>query len=453
MIKKLTARVAELERRLGGNSQNSSRPPSTDPPRLKGLAKKPRSGRRPGGQPGHKGHQRELLPPEKVDHIEDHWPSRCSHCDAILLERRRDASVPLRHQVTEVPPVTPTTVEHRQHSQECPCCGKVTVAPLPGDVPRSAFGPRLMALVTILSGCYRLSKRAAVGAMKDLFGVEMSLGSITASEQAVSAALAAPVTEAHEFIQQQAVMHADETSWVEGRKRAWMWVAATSLVTVFLVCRERSKAAAKSLLGSFHGILVTDRWDSYNWYKGLRQICWAHLKRDFKAMSERRGVAGRIGRQLLACEKQIFAWWHRVREGTMTRAQFRWRMRPVRVEVERLLKEGARSRTSISGSCLEMLRLYHAFFTFVDVEGVEPTNNHGERQIRPAVLWRKTSFGTHSAAGSRFVERIMTVRTSLRQQGRNVVEYIVHAHEAALRGEPSLSLLPGAALIPVRTAA
>ena len=385
------------------------------------------------------------MPPEQVDNIEDHWPTDCAHCRARLPSgaRRRDAADPVRHQVTDIPPVKPSTTEHRQHSQTCPCCGEVTLASLPSDVPRSAFGPRLMAFVAVLSGCYRLSKRAVVEAVQDLFSVDMSLGSVPTCERSVSNNVAPAVAEAHEFIQTQAVVHADETGWVEGRKRAWMWVAATTLVTVFRVCRERSKAAAKALLGSFAGILVTDRWDSYDWYKGVRQVCWAHLKRDFQAMSERGGAAGRTGRQLLACARQVFHLWHRVRDGTLTRAQFRWRMRPLRREVERLLKLGAIGRTSIAGSCLEMLRLLHAFFTFVDVEGVDPTNNHGERQIRAAVLWRKTSFGTHSEAGSRFVERIMTVRSTLRQQGRDVVEYLVHAQEAALRGEPVESLLPG----------
>ena len=397
------------------------------------------------------------MPPDQLDGVEHHWPTRCENgqCRALLPTggRRKDAAPPRRHQVTEIPEVKPKTIEHQQHSLCCADCGVVTTATLPADVPRGAFGPMLMAMVAILTGCYRMSKRNVVGAMKDLFHLEMSLGSVTPCEQAISASLEAPVAEAHEFVQNQKVMHADETGWREGRRRAWMWVAATALVTVFQICRQRGKRAAQALLGRFQGVLVTDRWDAYLWYKGLRQICWAHLKRDFRAMSERPGAAGRIGCALSGNTKLMFKWWHRVRDGTMTRRQFQKRMRPVRLEFERLLKLGQRGRTGIAGSCDEMLGLFGSFFTFVDVEGVEPTNNHAERQIRAAVIWRKTSFGTHSAAGSRFVERIMTVRSTLRQQNRSVVAYVVHAHQAALRGEPAASLLPVAAAMPIFAAA
>lgn len=443
MIKQLTARVEHLERRLAQTSQNSSKPPSTDPPSAPTRPAVTPSGRKPGGQPGHKGHRRGLLPPEKVDQFEDLWPSVCAGCEHELPGRwRKDAADPFRHQVTELPPVTPTTTEYRMHAMRCPCCGKVTYASLPEGVPLGTFGPRLTAIVGILTGCYRMSKRIAVEVMRDLFGVDMSLGSISACEQAVSASVAAPVAAAHEHVQKQAVAHADETSWREARKRAWLWVAATPLVTVFLIHAQRGARAAKALLGSFRGTLVTDRWDGYLWYGGLRQICWAHLKRDFQAMSERAGAAGRIGRQLVDARKRIFKLWHRVRDGTLTRAAFRRQMRPLRNEVESLLKLGTRGGTSIAGTCGEMLKLFDSFFTFVDHEGIEPTNNFAEQQVRYAVIWRKTSFGTHSPAGSRFVERLLTVRATLRQQGRNVVEWIVSAHQAALRGTPAPSLLP-----------
>jgi transposase len=445
VIAALKARVEELERRLGRHSQNSSKPPSNDPPSAPKRPAQEPSGRKPGGQPGHKGHRRDLLPPEKVDRFEDLWPSVCAGCEHGLPDRwRKDAADPFRHQVTELPPVTPATTEYRLHAMRCPCCGKVTYACLPEGVTLSAFGPRLTAIVGILTGCYRMSKRIAVEVMRDLFGVDMSVGSVPACEQAVSASVAAPVAEAHEHVQKQAFAHADETSWREARKRAWLWVASTPLVTVFLILAGRGASAAKELLGSFRGVLITDRWDGYLWYGGLRQICWAHLKRDFQEMSERAGAAGRIGRQLLDARKRIFKLWYRVRDGTLTRPAFRRQMRPLRNEVEMLLKLGVRGGTSIAGTCEEMLKLFDAFFTFVDHEGIEPTNNAAEQQVRYAVIWRKTSFGTHSPAGSRFVERLLTVRATLRQQGRNVVEWIVSAHQAALQGMSAPSLLPGA---------
>jgi len=318
----------------------------------------------------------------------------------------------------------------------------VTTAELPADVPRSWFGPRLTALVAILSGAYRLSKRTVVEVVGDLFGVEMSLGSVSACERAVSNAVAAPVADAREYVQQQAVANADETGWRQRLQRAWLWVMATPAVTVYLIHRQRGATAAKALLGAFRGVLTTDRWDGYSWYTGLRQICWAHLLRDFQDMSERNGAAGQIGRRLLHEAQRLFKNWHRVRDGTMTRLAFRRSMTTLRLEVERLLKLGQRGRTSIAGMCDEMLKLLPSFFTFVDHDGVEPTNNFAERQIRFAVIWRKSSFGTHSEEGSRFVERLLTVRATLRQQGRSVVEYLVRACDAAYRRRRAPSLLP-----------
>ena len=438
----LTAKVEELERRLSRSSRNSSKPPSSDPPNAPSAPKRKRSGRKPGGQPGHKGSQRKLLPPEQVDRIEDCWPEVCGGCQESLPERwRRTIGEPLRQQVTELPAITPTTIEYRLHKQRCPGCAAMTRAKLPDDVSLSAFGPRVTALVALLTGCYRLSKRTAVSMMKDLFGVELSLGSVTICEQTVSETMAVPVGEAHEFVQRQDVVHADETSGRERRKRAWLWVAATATVTVFRICGQRGKQAAQALLGVFRGTLVTDRYHGYLWYGGLRQLCWAHLWRDFRDMSERKGSAGRTGQTLVRHTKTMFTWWHRVRDGTLTRRGFRRKMVPLRLAFERLLKRGERGRTSIAGSCTEMLKLFDAFFTFVDHEGIEPTNNFAERQIRHAVLWRKTSFGTHSAAGSRFVERMLTVRATLRQQGRNVVDYVVRAQQAARRREAIESLI------------
>lgn len=456
VIARLQARVEALERRLAQTSQNSSRPPSSDPPgagRTRPVTRAKPRGRKPGGQPGHKGTSRKLLPPEQVAEIEDHWPCRCNGCGHPLPRGAgQDAGPPARHQVTEVPPITPTTTEHRLHSQRCPRCAVVTAAVLPGGVPRGAFGPRLVALVGLLSGCYRMSKRTVVGVLADLFGVELSLGSVSACEQTVSATLAAPVAEAHEQVQTASVVHADETSWREGRGAAWLWVAATATVTVFRICGQRSKAAAQALLGAFHGVLVSDRWGAYRWYGGQRQVCWAHLKRDFQAMSEHEGWAGWIGHALLGHTREIFRLWHRIRDGTLSRPAFRRRMQPIRREIERLLALGQRTAAPIAGTCKEMRTLLPAFFTFVDHEGIEPTNNLAERQLRHAVIWRTTSFGTHSADGSRFVERILTARATLRQQERNVVEYLVDAMTAFQAGREIPSLLPTPAA-PARAAA
>src|SRR2546425_4904372 len=264
-------------------------------------------------------------------------------------------------------------------------------------------------------------------------------------EQATTAAVAAPVEEARTYVHEQAVAHLDETSWWQGGKRAWLWVAVTSLVTVFVVRMSRGGEVARELLGeTFAGILVTDRYSAYNWYPvRWRQLCWAHLLRDIEAMIERGGGSQEVGEALKSQVRQMFHWWHRVRDGTLSRSSFRSYMSPVRREVERLLEAGSTCGVpKTEGMCREILKLRQALWTFVHLAGVEPTNNTAERAIRPGVLWRQGSFGTHSAQGSRFVESMMTVVTTLKQQQRNVLDYLTSACEAALCNEPAPSLLP-----------
>ena len=202
---------------------------------------------------------------------------------------------------------------------------------------------------------------------------------------------------------------------------------------------------ARELLGeTFSGILVTDRYSGYNWYPvRWRQLCWSHLLRDFEAIRGRGGASEELGDALLAQAHQMFTWWHRVCEGTLARSTFRSYMTPLRREVEQLLEAGSQCGVAkTEGTCREILKRREALWTFVQVEGVEPTNNTAERSIRPGVQWRKVSFGTQSEDGSRFVESMMTVVATLKQQKRNVLDYLAAAHEAALRGEPAPSLLP-----------
>jgi len=368
-------------------------------------------------------------------------PPACPDC-GIRLEG--DDPCPRRHQVVELPVIRPEVTEYELHSLECGGCGKRVTASLPEGVPTGAFGPRLQATVSVCTGAYHMSKRAVEGFVGDLLGVEMSVGSVASCEVATSCALAAPVEEARTYVQQQPVANADETGWREGRKKAWLWTAVTPLVAVFLICRNRGQDAAKQLLGFFAGILITDQWNGYHfWSVAKRQLCWAHLKRHFTELSEFRGASGRIGKALLAETKKMFAWWYRVRDGTLQRSTFQRYMGPLRKRVESLLEQGAASRNRrTAGMCAELLKRAQALWTFVRNEGVEPTNNAAERAIRPCVLWRKGSFGTHSAEGSRFAERIMTVRATLRLQGRNILAFVVEACEARLHGRKPPSLLP-----------
>lgn len=432
-------RIAALEARLTRTSQTSSRPPSSDPPGTP-RPRRVRSGRRPGGQPGHPGRSRPLVPLAQVDTVLPVRPARCRRCGRRL---QGTDPAPRRHQVTEVPPLRPVVTEYQLHTLPCRC-GARTPAALPPGVPAGAFGPRLQALVAVCTGVYHLSRRTTVGLCAELFGVDLALGSVTACEAAVRHVLATPVAVAQAFVQQQPAAHVDETGWREGHQRAWLWVAATAWVTVFRVHARRGAVAARLLLGGFAGILISDRWTAYSrWPLRHRQLCWAHLRRHFAAFAESPGRPGWLGRALLAETDQLFTWWHRVRDGTLTRGSFRTYVRPLRQRVEALLLLGSRGRHApTAATCREILLLAPALWTFVRVPGVEPTNNAAERALRPSVLWRKGSFGSHSPAGSLFAARMLTVAATLKQQRRNVVDYVTRACEAALRGAPAPSLLP-----------
>jgi transposase len=441
MIHTLQEQVRTLEERLNQTSHNSSRLPSSDPPQPQ-RPRRPPGKRRRGGQPGHPGHTRTLVPVEEVDEVVVLKPTQCRSCHAPLSG---DDASPFRHQVIEMPPLKPVITEYQWHQLTCSECGETTRTPWPDGVPSGTYGPRIQATVALCTGAYRLSKRTTQQAMDEVCGVPMSVGTISQLEHATTAAVAAPVEEARTYVHAQAVAHLDETSWCQGGKRAWLWVAVTSWVTVFVVRMSRGGHVARELLGeTFGGILVTDRYSAYNWYPvRWRQLCWAHLLRDFEAMRGRSGASEQIGEALLAQAHQMFTWWHRVREGTLHRSTFRSYMTPLRREVERLLEAGSRCGVAkTEGTCRDILKRREALWTFVQVAGVEPTNNTAERSIRPGVLWRKGSFGTQSAEGSRFVESMLTVVATLQQQQRNVLEYVTAACEAALRGEAAPSLLP-----------
>jgi transposase len=442
-VQRLEAAVQRLTEHVQQNSRNSSRPPSSDPPQVPGKpSRRQPSGRRPGGQPGHEGHTRGLVPVEAVDVVVPIKPERCHHCQHPL---QGEDPQPQRQQVTEIPPLKPAVIEYQLHRLVCPVCGEATRADLPPGIPTGGFGPRVQAITALCTGAYHLSKRATQNVLEDLFGVAMGLGTVANLEQGTMEALAEPVAEARAYVQAQPTAYLDETGWREGQERAWLWTAVTAWVTVFVVRLSRSSRVAHELLGErFWGWLVTDRWSAYTWYPTWRrQVCWAHLLRDIEAMIARGGGSQEIGEALQAQACLMFHWWHRVRDGTLAHASFANYMRPIRREVERLLEAGQTCGVpKTEGVCREIFKVRQALWTFVRHPGVEPTNNMAERAIRPGVLWRKGSFGTQSADGSRFVEAMMTVVATLKQQHRHVLDYLTAACEAALRGEGAPSLLP-----------
>lgn len=439
----LKAEIAELRERLGQNSGNSSKPPSSDPPSYKAKPRgKPRGCQR-GGQPGHQGSTRRLLPADEVDHLVELRPAACGGCGRRL---RGDDPRPGRHQVSEVPCVRAEVTEYRRHTLRCRGCGRLTSADWPAGVKQSSFGPRAQAIVGYLTGRLGASHRDVAEALAVLYGLGLSTGSVSSIQRQVSHALAAPAEEAVRFVRRQVSQHVDETAWREAGRLKWLWVNATCDVTAFEVLEGRGSAEAGRMIDvEAGGVITTDRYGAYNWVAARRrQICWAHLQRDFQAMADRGGESAIVGGALLQQAGRLFKlWhkWHKVRDDCLGRGRLVAAMRPVRWKVKELLEAGVRcEHKKTKRTCANILAVERSLWTFVRVVGVEPTNNAAERALRRAVLWRRKSFGTQSAEGSRFVGRVLTAVESLRQQGRDVLEYL--ARVCGREGGLSEHLLP-----------
>ena len=449
----LRTEVEALKARVGQNSTNSGRPPSSDPPRARPASPAPGGSRQPGGQPGHPGAFRALRPVEHVDHVVPVVPDACRHCAQPLPTRAGATDPPaMRHQVQDLPPVRVQVTEYQLAGRHCTACGALTRAVLPAGVPTSTIGPGLAAACAVLTGRYRLTKREVGWCVADLFGAELAVGTVSAIEQQVSAALAAVVAEAYAAVQQAAVANVDETGWREGRRRAWVWTVVTTLVTVFHIDRSRGAPVLRALLGpTWAGIVGSDRFSAYRWLAvEQRQVCWAHLRRDFQKLVDWGPGPRPMGQRLLAITAQVFELWQRFQAGELDRDELTVAISRVAVEMAAVLDHGmVAGHPVVQSLCRQLHTLWPALWTFVVVAGVEPTNNAAERALRPAVLWRKGSFGTHSAAGSRFAERMLTVRASCRQQGRNLYAFLVEALTAAQLGHPHLSLLPATEVAPV----
>jgi transposase len=433
----LKARVADLEARLNQNSSNSSRPPSSDAPAVKRAPDRPATGQKRGGQPGHPRHERVRLPPTRVV---DHKPARCDGCQRPLAGDDPD---PAWRQVWELPRVTPDVTEHRFHILGCRACGTATQAKRPAELPTAGYGPNLQAAVVYLTGSLNASKAQAAEVMAELLGVPLSTGQVCAMEQRAAAALAPAVAELHAALPGCHV-NMDETGWKESGRTAWLWVAVTASFTLFRVAFSRGRVVVTDLLGAaYANVLTTDRWSAYTGIE-RRQVCWAHLRRDFQALIDRGGAAKRIGSPLLSLSDLVFHNWKRIRDGTLTRATavrriLDWYGPDLRLTLQKGTRSGSAAARALCG---DLLGRWDSLWTFCRVEGVEPTNNAAERALRGAVLWRKRSQGTRTAAGSRYVGLVLSAVATCRQQGRAVLDYLADAIAAAQADRPTPSLLP-----------
>lgn len=437
-IAALEARLAELEGRLSDLTK-----PPTSPRAAAALPKAPpkkASGKKPGGQPGHPPHLKRLLPPERVNRTIKFVPQACERCHQPLpKEAGPHDPPPVCHQVAELPKLTAEITEYQGHARTCSGCGKLTRATIPSEIRAHSVGPRLTAALSYLAGCHGVSKRGLEEISEAMFQAPIALGTIANLEQEMSAALAPAHQQAVEAVRQAAVKYVDETGWKQAGRKRWLWAAATTTVAVFLIDVFRNVTALRKLIGpTLFGILCSDRWRAYDQVPVLqRQVCWAHLKRNWEKMLERGGKAKLIAASCLSVQKRVFDLWHLFRGGGCSHVRFDEKIVPLMLELLEVLRAGLRCRDrKTKRFCSRLLEVYPALWTFVAVEGVEPTNNHVERAQRRAVLWRRRSFGCHSAAGCRFVERILTVVQTLRLQDRSVLQFLheaIDAHRSGLQ--------------------
>jgi transposase len=436
----LNEKIAKLEARLNTNSSNSSKPPSSDPP----WKKKPKTasnGKR-GGQKGHVGITRELVPVEEVDVIVPCRPADLCECGGKVDV---DESEPERKQVFEVPEIKPHVIEYQIFSGQCSCCESKIRGILPSDAPSGMLGPRAQATIALFSGKYHLSKRDIQEFFSDFFSLPISVGTVCNAEQQVSSALREPYEEIVAAIKAEAVVAADETGHKIAGIRGWMWLALSSMYAVFFARSSRSKKVAQEILGTdFAGILISDRYNGYKWVS-RRQLCWAHLIRDLNKLADAGGLASRFACPMLIYVQKMFSVWHRFRDGELDRTQLRIEMLPIRSEIENRLKQGQTTPLA-EALCKSLCHLKSALWAFIDHEGVEPTNNDAERTVRQYVIWRKTSFGTQGEKGNQFVERILTVVGTCKRQKRGVFQYLSDLMTARLLGVPTMSLLRNSAV-------
>ncbi|HWI72851.1 MAG TPA: IS66 family transposase [Baekduia sp.] len=445
-VEKLTARVAvqderiaQLERRLGRDSRNSSQPPSTDRPGASPRRGKDASGRKQGAQSGHEGKGRELLPTSAVDEVIVHWPAACQ-CGHVFSEGELVAvGDPVRHQVEELPRLAVTVTEHQCPRVCCPGCGNKRRAELPADVAASAFGPRFHAAVAVLSVRNRVSRRDVVECCEQLFGARICSGTVDAILQRVADALQEPDEDLHERVRAASTINMDETGWRTAGDRRALWGAFTDRHAVLRVRASRHEDHAKELLGDTTAIVTSDRWWAYTHLPvKRRQVCWAHLRRDFKAHAEGLGTEKDFGEHgLRICEQLFWAW--EIFQHTHNRRDLQLRVRALRRELKPILRTYAAKTKRYKytrGLARNLLKVWPALWTFADHNGVQPTNNHAERALRGSVIYRKLSLGTQSQDGERRIERLLSVHTTCRLQRRPLHDYLLDAFTAHSRGDP-----------------
>jgi transposase len=298
-------------------------------------------------------------------------------------------------------------------------------------------------MTATLVGRFRQSKRLVAELYEIVYGLSISPASVCAMERRVSEALAAPVDQARHAIRKESFVGSDETGWRRMRLKAWLWLTATDQLAVFTIARRRSSTVVKRILGeAFAGVVTSDRWSAYS-HLDRRQLCWAHLLRDFVGMMERFHSPWH-GNRLRVCALEVMAAYGDREAGFISHDEMVHRLQPIRERTRRRLRwasENAPGPTARTKAC-EILKLEPHLWTFLDDPAIPVTNNLCERLLRYAVIWRKLSYGTQSMAGTRFMERILTVCATLQLQHRDVFGYLTEAVDAHIRNQAAPSILP-----------
>lgn len=441
IIQHYEQRIALLEAELAGfrkTPQNSSLPPGTQHPHAKPAPAKSKSRKNRGGQPGHQKYERPLLPAEDCHEVIAVKPKACRRCGSKLTGTDRN---PLRHQVWELPEIQPIITEYQQHRLTC-ACGTTTCASLPAGVPSGQSGPRLIAFTATLMAHFRQSKRRAALFISSVLNIPCCPSLTVKHQNIATQALRASYEELVAALPSQPHLNGDESPTKQGTIKSWLWMFVAKNFTVFALRGSRAATTIQELLGGkFSGVMSCDRAKMY-WCCGRLQWCWAHLKRDIQALIDQTNhQVKRLGRDLMKPVKTLFHQWAKCRDGTISRQQLKQVLSPVRDKVNALLLRGY--GTKADGMCRELYNHRDWLWTFLEADGVEPTNNAAERSLRHAVIWRKLSFGTQSESGSRFVETLLSVIETCRQQGRNALSYVTKAVTAHFAGKPPLSLITG----------
>lgn len=435
VIQTLKTEIKDLKEKLNTNSSNSSKPPSQDP--FRSVKKKNKTGRKQGGQPGHSGHRRNLYSSEHIQTTHDLKPTGCPNCQSCHFYEE-PISTDVR-QVIELPDTPPQVTQYNIHTCRCSCCGKHVKANVPSEA-QFGFGPRLMGLITTLSGEFRLSKRQ-VSLLMGKIGVRICSGSVCKIHKRASEILEAPYEAIKQHTLQQGHCNVDETGWRILSKKCWCWIGRSSSSTFFAITESRSTLAFKDIFGTFKGDITTDRYAAYNSHEAPRQLCWSHADRDFEKIAAREGFDKWVGEKLLEFKKIVFELWHQFKNGQIIRDELIKQIENgLKEDFRLILKTGSvyeDCSNKTKATCLDFLNHFDMLWLFVYKEGIEPTNNAAEQGLRHGVIWRKVSYGSQSEWGKRFVERVMTVIFTLGQQSKNSFEYFTECFKNFIYGGQS----------------